>query len=1499
MRSVHVCHHWLASDRREVYVFGNEGGADTKTIAEKMRARAGVDEVRVVDARVNDDDTVDVLRAKFLHHALGAKKAPKTNLYGWYRQTMAAHEMNDLVDEVFEKRAAIRAGELQNALRVYFPRVRRNAFGDPDSLYDRASALVAICEKGLEHRVVPLEFAFLSPDSSRAAGIPGLPFDTRRMGADAARRVRTEGSILSELGCEDREYHFVTDKVLDNPVYFDPTPPPLPDHRKIRAADETLEAIERCVRDNVVETKGLIQRLTLRVFPRESTRIDFGRVLYGFELSEEVPMIVYMSTNARVYRTRKETLRTMPPRLVTQVENFENERRDRVCKHKTESMVFFCVYKGSVFRLVMSENGSYRLFYRFARGTAPAYAVVNESFRVVRRIVEYIDRGRGGIFVVSPNAKVFDSDKVEVVEQVVVHTVVVSARLVSTPVFERNVGELGSLFGESEKGQIKYKRVDRFRDVDAVMNFVHTNLQIGHDELVQRVAKEFEMSGEEAVRAVDDHMRDDGAPGVAKHGGRAFAERRYHPGVNLVARAPNEHTLVVRSAQCAHPRYAENAVNALVYAASRKKVTRSAEAKAEKPTESATEHTGDDVELQYGDLLNNSSVDEFINSDGFDLDMFDLGIDLNVEVDADEDGGDDEGDDGPAAEDDADGPAAEDDAESMSESKRYTTFVLNKLIEADRELFTWEDKKYRNYAAKCGAVDFRQPVVVNAKEKAKIDADHPGSYTGHVQTGSTPELAKKNFYICPKLWCKLGRYSITEEEFERNGKKCGAPYFEKPLRFPPEGKPNYFMTSKGTEVRLPHFLKKSMHPKNMQLPCCAKRSKDAIMTTSEGKTEDARTRYVASVDIDYPLHPDRMGQITEGLAKAIGSASYAGPLARTTRCVVRVGADNLNGHGLARCADTILGVTDVCRVAAERMEVWHFIALNGGNTLRTFSHPNDGERVSDAKALGDLRRFLTSNEEYVRMFGLDRVVSAIRESRRVRHEDVIREMMVWTSFQRYKAYLLDDDFAKSEDDLYHLLHFDFVNPKGYGFLIVRQRDDRVTQVINPKYFELMEVLHNRDRFAILVRVRPGVYEYLARVEGRESGDALFDEDDVERVLRRMRRLPRVKVSESETCVVGYDMKWRGVMDTSGKVRPVLPPRPLPLSYKRFRYEDADADARIFTRSPEADSYTPNGVGIYKLANEMMASKTLRDEYALLRHELNPLSTRDRATLIRESYVSFKDPGERIPPIDAFEKMFVAPLEYYVSEYESRTQRPSVADVYITHEEVVRGTLSAHYERAHNTYRFWDSSSDDHVKFVDVLFEDPAEETSHVRWIDRYVPLRPARVATMFPTLETHDAEMDLSDVVRLCDGSFEEFVRAYVSEMRALFETDWRKFMRRLNQNPNVREHPTIERAWAIDGFEEMIRRDTYRPSVEDVEFAAKYFEQTFVLLSRAIPGGTDGVARVGPRPREDMYVLHYVRDTAPERIAFRLVVERRGRATVRLMSIPEETRNRLLKEKE
>ena len=51
----------------------------------------------------------------------------------------------------------------------------------------------------------------------------------------------------------------------------------------------------------------------------------------------------------------------------------------------------------------------------------------------------------------------------------------------------------------------------------------------------------------------------------------------------------------------------------------------------------------------------------------------------------------------------------------------YTTHVLKRLQLADPLLFKWESdegsKKTTNYSGKCGAVNYRQPIVLNKKEK--------------------------------------------------------------------------------------------------------------------------------------------------------------------------------------------------------------------------------------------------------------------------------------------------------------------------------------------------------------------------------------------------------------------------------------------------------------------------------------------------------------------------------------------------------------------------------------------------------------------------------------------------------------------------------------------------------------------------------------------------------------------------------------------------------------
>lgn len=155
---------------------------------------------------------------------------------------------------------------------------------------------------------------------------------------------------------------------------------------------------------------------------------------------------------------------------------------------------------------------------------------------------------------------------------------------------------------------------------------------------------------------------------------------------------------------------------------------------------------------------------------------------------------------------------------ASAEKKARNDQVLQALHRADRELFN--NKSGDNpagskagYAGICGAVNARQPVVVSAEELKAIDEKMPGSYDGAIAYGSTPELASRNRYICPKVWCPKSRVSMTAEQFEAHGRKCPFPDVqEEPVVFENsywDGKPRY-----------PGFLTGSHHPKGFCMPCC-------------------------------------------------------------------------------------------------------------------------------------------------------------------------------------------------------------------------------------------------------------------------------------------------------------------------------------------------------------------------------------------------------------------------------------------------------------------------------------------------------------------------------------------------------------------------------------------------------------------------------------------------------------------------------------------------------
>ena len=121
----------------------------------------------------------------------------------------------------------------------------------------------------------------------------------------------------------------------------------------------------------------------------------------------------------------------------------------------------------------------------------------------------------------------------------------------------------------------------------------------------------------------------------------------------------------------------------------------------------------------------------------------------------------------------------------------------------------------------------RQPVILTAAEKAKIDKEHPGSYEHAIKYGSSPD--KQHWYICPRYWCLTKNVSLTKEQIdagECGGKDAIIPFGAKKV---PPGKQIFEFYAKsehdkgGSYIQhYPGFIPGSKHPDGKCIPCCFK-----------------------------------------------------------------------------------------------------------------------------------------------------------------------------------------------------------------------------------------------------------------------------------------------------------------------------------------------------------------------------------------------------------------------------------------------------------------------------------------------------------------------------------------------------------------------------------------------------------------------------------------------------------------------------------------------------
>lgn len=541
-------------------------------------------------------------------------------------------------------------------------------------------------------------------------------------------------------------------------------------------------------------------------------------------------------------------------------------------------------------------------------------------------------------------------------------------------------------------------------------------------------------------------------------------------------------------------------------------------------------------------------------------------------------------------------------------------YVLKSLKRADAELF-----KSGSYALICSATARRQPVVMSRSELDASDAQFPGAAADAVQTGSTPELARKNYYICPHAWCPKSRIALSKAQFESLGRRCPVPGVdETPIVMDSP----YFQG----QPRRARLLDASKHPDGYAMPCCFKQGKDA--------DDDQRNDYIQNNKVPAPIH--KYAVLPPALSAMLASGPCgskpdgSGLLTVHSRdCCVRMGLPPSPQPFLACAAHfakrSVRGLVDDM---VARLDMPTFLSLG---VCRTFVDLHSTDVSFKAFA-----QWFASQRAYVAKFALESVVAKLGN---VNDDDVHREFVWYSAMQAYVAYLRDDGIVKTP-----LMALELVQ-KVVPVIVVDVREDDTVTLPCQTLPVAAQTVH------VVVRYGP-VFEPVLRVSPKQSapeeghslpavaaaqakycqGDGQVSPNLALASLRKKHGNVRIdQVIDARLRLVGF---YVHPQKTLVRVLPTAfdPRLPGKIVYAKTVERRPSLEERIVTGKAVPDPRTEWMARLdAQRAAEEAASRAVRDAIErsseaqdrlyFLRHPMNPLSEHMRAEALRSVLAS--------------------------------------------------------------------------------------------------------------------------------------------------------------------------------------------------------------------------------------------------------------------------------------
>lgn len=1020
------------------------------------------DKVKYVKAAIRRNDTVGTFRKKL---CVALQKQSPDDLYIWYKRDVSQDPVfvYHFIHHAFKKNKSIAFDRLLKAARCVGIKLSEGQY----NMITREEATRMIFEAA--PKKTPESLCFHYAFDGFKEYFPSDPnitveFDIREL--DTATPVT--GYITTLLNTYDPidDIFYVSDNENMPSYYF-----PFRSHgRQVLTKDDlklltTVDDLENKIESMDVKGGDIRSHTVLNVIhlkgndiPGINAMVDLEYLFNVLTTSDIIPFIKLKTPSNAFYRIHKNALAKIP------VSEYQKWTRVSASKDDKSFVVVKLVHHASYISLTFNTDLSFMVKMSLSIKDAQSHKdVANDIIPHLNKIITIAKDTYPNAFVPTIPKDILitskDTDIVRVVHMItstILHVKSSKLNLSYVPqVVKMHMYPYFNIINSSDSSvlHLQYKKVNNYTKLDNISGFITLNSKMERDDLISEVISTFMVSKEEAEREVEawfaTHAQQ--IEGIDKD--KKKGNKRLFDTSNLV-------NIKIKLNSIIDLKYLTNGVSNLQMDADITSLIQKLMRLTEQHKKSQKKATIGDVlekleeqvkepvpiseEESTSDIDEDDDVSSIMSGDDEDL----LALQQEFAADTQK-----------TTPDVAEAPPLEESSSKQGKSK-VKGYILSKLYEADKGLFEYKpppEVKRRDYASLCGWVDRRQPVVVSKEEIDRIQKEYPSAINGFVKSGSTSHHHQRNHYICPKIWCPKSRVAMSFEDYEKHGKKCPYPDVdEEPILFASK---SYFGEGDAglKKERYPGYLDKYIHPEHLCLPCCFKVKpsegnrnkqrgdmcvlKDAVeeATAAADDNEVVKDKYIKGSNYS-PLEPSRYGLLPLQLSEYLQQTNKQGNRYDGTGSITDQ-TDALLRRGISQTGqsylDALVNILDnpeirttsaLIDILVKRLDVLTYLSLENGRIMKMFM--TSLSSIHDPKTFKEFYQWFKDQHKYLVQMSLQRLLKEIESSGEIafsttklpHHHEILREFMIYQSFQTFKDYLKNERIVKE-----HLVLGDLVN----------------------------------------------------------------------------------------------------------------------------------------------------------------------------------------------------------------------------------------------------------------------------------------------------------------------------------------------------------------------------------------------------------------------------------------------------------------------------------------